>query len=146
VLGRKTKRGFYNYDAEMKAIVAPETPAPDVRPDSVWVSAAEPYGRTALTGLLTKIGAPLESGAKPSAKALCLVTPFGDDTTTCAVEQGLDPRRTVAVDTLFPLSKRRTIMPTPLTAMRRMACSLATACRSRCAATAPALLRSGSWR
>jgi 3-hydroxybutyryl-CoA dehydrogenase len=115
VLGRKTKRGFYNYDAEMKAIVAPETPAPKVRPDSVWVSAAEPYGRTALTGLLTKIGAPLESGAKPSAKALCLVTPFGDDTTTCAVEQGLDPRRTVAVDTLFPLSKRRTIMPTPVT-------------------------------
>jgi 3-hydroxybutyryl-CoA dehydrogenase len=115
VLGRKTKRGFYNYDAEMKAIVAPETPAPDVRPESVWVSAMEPHGHTALTALLKKIGAPLESGAKPGAKALCLVTPFGDDATTCAVEQGLDPKRTVAVDTLFPLSKRRTIMPTPVT-------------------------------
>jgi 3-hydroxybutyryl-CoA dehydrogenase len=31
------------------------------------------------------------------------------------VEQGLDPARTVAVDTLFPLAKRRTIMGTPLT-------------------------------
>src|SRR5450759_2247301 len=72
VLGRKTKRGFYNYDAEMKAIVAPETPAPKVRPDSVWVSAAAPYGRPELTALLNKIGAPLESGAKPSSKALCL--------------------------------------------------------------------------
>src|SRR5450759_5337249 len=72
VLGRKTKRGFYNYDAEMKAIVSPETPAPKVRPGSVWVSAAAPYGRPELTALLNKIGAPLESGAKPSSKALCL--------------------------------------------------------------------------
>ncbi|MDP2707080.1 MAG: 3-hydroxyacyl-CoA dehydrogenase [Burkholderiales bacterium] len=115
VLGRKTRRGFYNYDAEMKAIVPPEAPAPGARPDSVWVSPAEPYGCKALTGLLEKIGAPLESGAKPGAKALCLVTPIGDDATTCAVEQGLDPKRTVAVDTLFPLVKRRTIMGTPLT-------------------------------
>lgn len=115
VLGRKTKRGFYNYDAEMKAIVPPEAPAPSARPDSVWVSAAEPHGHVALTALLGKIGAPLESGAKPGARALCLVTPVGDDATTCAVEQGLDPKRTVAVDTLFPLVKRRTIMGTPLT-------------------------------
>ena len=115
VLGRKTKRGFYNYDAEMKAIVPPEAPAPGARPDSVWVSPAEPYGYKILTELLEKIGAPLESGAKPGAKALCLVTPIGDDATTCAVEQGLDPKRTVAVDTLFPLVKRRTIMGTPLT-------------------------------
>ena len=43
------------------------------------------------------------------------MTPIGDDATTCAVEQGLDPKRTVAVDTLFPLVKRRTIMGTPLT-------------------------------
>lgn len=115
VLGRKTKRGFYDYDAEMKAIVPPEAPAPIARADSVWVSPAEPYGYKALTGLLEKMGAPLESGAKPSAKALCLVTPIGDDATSCAVEQGLDPKRTVAVDTLFPLVKRRTIMGTPLT-------------------------------
>ncbi|MEK7230449.1 MAG: 3-hydroxyacyl-CoA dehydrogenase, partial [Pseudomonadota bacterium] len=115
VLGRKTRRGFYNYDAEMKAIVPPEAPAPSARPESVWVSPAEPYGCKTLTGLLEKIGAPLESGAKPGAKALCLVTPIGDDATTCAVEQGLDPKRTVAVDTLFPLVKRRTIMGTPLT-------------------------------
>jgi 3-hydroxybutyryl-CoA dehydrogenase len=31
------------------------------------------------------------------------------------VEEGLDPKRTVAVDTLFPMVKRRTIMGTPLT-------------------------------
>ena len=115
VLGRKTKKGFYNYDADMKPIVAPEADAPSALPDSVWVSAAEPEGYAALTAVLKKMSAPLETGARASERALCLVTPIGDDATTCAVEQGLDPKRTVAVDTLFPLVKRRTIMGTPLT-------------------------------
>jgi 3-hydroxybutyryl-CoA dehydrogenase len=115
VLGRKTKKGFYDYDAEMKPIVVPEAAAPSARPASVWVSTAEPHGHAELTELLKKLGAPLETGAKPGAKALCLVTPIGDDATTSAVEQGLDPKRTVAVDTLFPLAKRRTIMATPIT-------------------------------
>ena len=43
------------------------------------------------------------------------MTPIGEDATTCAVDQGLDPKRTVAVDTLFPMVKRRTIMGTPVT-------------------------------
>jgi len=115
VLGRKTKKGFYNYDAEMKSVVAPELPAPAARPASVWVSKAEPQGHEALTALLTKLGANVETGAKPSTQALILVTPVGKDATTCAVEEGLDPKRTVAVDTLFPMVKRRTIMGTPLT-------------------------------
>ena len=115
VLGRKSKKGFYDYDAEMKPIVAPEPAAPTAKPDSVWVSKAEPQGHEALTALLTKLGANIESGAKPSAKALILVTPVGKDATSCAVEEGLDPKRTVAVDTLFPMVKRRTIMGTPLT-------------------------------
>jgi 3-hydroxybutyryl-CoA dehydrogenase len=116
VLGRKTKKGFYEYDAEMKPIVAPETAAPATRPASVWVSPAESSGHAALTELLKKLGAPAETGARPGAAALILVTPLGEDATTCAVEQGLDPMRTVAVDTLFPLVKRRTIMGTPVTA------------------------------
>ncbi len=115
VLGRKTKKGFYDYDAEMKPIVAPEAAAPAARPQSVWVSPAETSGHAVLSDLLKKFGAPLETGARPSAAALILVTPLGEDATTCAVEQGLDPKRTVAVDTLFPLAKRRTIMGTPVT-------------------------------
>lgn len=115
VLGRKSKKGFYNYDAEMKPVVAPESAAPTAKPASVWVSKTEPQGHEALTALLTKLGANIETGAKPSAKALILVTPIGKDATSCAVEEGLDPKRTVAVDTLFPMVKRRTIMATPLT-------------------------------
>ena len=115
VLGRKTKNGFYKYDADMKPTVPAEAPAPSARPDSVWISKADDKGHAVLSELLSKLGANVESGAKPSAKALCLVTPVGDDATHTAIEQGLDPKRTVAVDTLFPMVKRRTIMTTAVT-------------------------------
>ncbi len=115
VLGRKSKKGFYEYDKDMKAIVAPEAPAPSARPDSVWVSTVEAAGSAKLIELLSKLGTSVETGAKPSAKALILVTPIGEDATTAATSQGLDPKRTMAVDTLFPMVKRRTIMTTPLT-------------------------------
>jgi 3-hydroxybutyryl-CoA dehydrogenase len=115
VLGRKTKKGFYDYDAEMKAIVPPEPPVPSALPAAVWVSRADEQGHAALTALLSKLGAPLETGATPTPKALILVTPIGEDATTCATEEGLDAKRTVGVDTLFPLVKRRTMMCTPIT-------------------------------
>jgi 3-hydroxybutyryl-CoA dehydrogenase len=115
VLGRKTKKGFYDYDAEMKPVIPPEPPAPKAMPASVWVSPADKRGHGVLIEWLRKMGAPLENVESPSAKALILVTPVGDDATTCATEQGLDARRTMAVDTLFPMVKRRTIMPTPIT-------------------------------
>jgi 3-hydroxybutyryl-CoA dehydrogenase len=115
VLGRKSKKGFYDYDADMKPIVPPEPAAPAAYPGNVWVSPAEARGHAALTALLRKLGASIETGPRPSASALILVTPVGDDATSCAVDQELDPKRTVAVDTLFPLVKRRTMMGTPIT-------------------------------
>jgi 3-hydroxybutyryl-CoA dehydrogenase len=115
ILGRKSKKGFYDYDAEMKAIVPPEKAAPSARPESVWVSPAEAQGHKAITELLSKLGANVETGKQPTTKALIVVTPIGDDATTCAVDQGLDPKRTVAIDTMFPLVKRRTVMTTPVT-------------------------------
>ena len=115
VLGRKTKKGFYAYDDQMKASQPPETPAPATRPESVWVCPAEATSAAQLKELLSRLGANIEQGARPSATALILVTPIGEDATTVAVAQGLDPKRVVAVDTLFPLVKRRTIMTTPLT-------------------------------
>jgi 3-hydroxybutyryl-CoA dehydrogenase len=115
ILGRKSGKGFYAYDRDMKPVVPPEPPAPTARPRSVWVSPAEPRGHAALSELLAALGMPPEGGSAPSREALILVTPLGEDATHTAVELGLDPRRTVAVDTLFPLDKRRTIMGTVVT-------------------------------
>src|SRR4030095_4062751 len=66
VLGRKTKKGFYEYDAEMKAVVPPGPPVPSASPAAGWVSQVDEQGHAALTALLSKLGAPLESGAAPT--------------------------------------------------------------------------------
>ena len=107
LLGRKTGRGWYAYSKDGTAEpVADEVPPGTPKPQSVW---AVPE----LKELLAKLEARM--AAKPEAATLCLVAPLGKDATTSALELGLDPRRTVAVDPLFGFSKRRTIMPTPAT-------------------------------
>ncbi len=116
LLGRKTHEGFYRYpDGRMESV--PEAVAPPDRPASVWVSRTEPEAAGMLLAFLRALPEPptIETDPAPSAGALCVVTPLGDDATTSATEQGLDARRTVAVDTLLPLKRRITVMATPLT-------------------------------
>lgn len=115
MLGRKTKRGFYDYSEQKNAAPAAETKSGSSASVPVWVSQFEPEQADKLIALLKTLNVKIEDGAKPSSAALCLVTPLGDDATHSAVEQGLDARRVIAVDTLFDLGKRRTMMPTPVT-------------------------------
>ncbi len=112
LLGRKSGRGFYAY-ADGKPEQIAEPPAPPERPARVWVSRAG-LGLQ-LAGLLERLGAPIESAVTPGAQSLCLVAPLGGDATTAALAEGLDAARTLAVDCLLPLDKRRTLMTTPLT-------------------------------
>jgi len=112
LLGRKSGRGFYSH-AGGKQEDIPEPEAPNARPESVWVSPLELGGK--LVELLRPLGAHLDRGARPAASSLCLVAPLGYDATTAAIDEELDPARTVAVDCLFPTDKRRTLMTTPLT-------------------------------
>jgi 3-hydroxybutyryl-CoA dehydrogenase len=116
LLGRKSGEGFYRY-ADGKKQVRPSTSVPAARPTSAWISAAHPRGHAAVVALLESMGIQPERGAKPSEQALIVVTPIGLDATTCAIEEVLDARRVVAVDTLLPLdaTKRRTLMTTPAT-------------------------------
>jgi 3-hydroxybutyryl-CoA dehydrogenase len=114
LLGRKTLHGFYRYE-DNKPVTLPTEPPPTARPKSIWVSSGNREGHTAITALLKSLDAPLEGGARPSGEALCVTTPFGIDATTSAVAENLDPARTVAVDTLLPLDRRRTLMVTPVT-------------------------------
>jgi 3-hydroxybutyryl-CoA dehydrogenase len=104
LLGRKTGRGWYAYRKDGTAEPVAEPPAPRARPDSVW---AVPE----LKELLGRLGARVES----SNNSICFVAPLGKDATTTALELGLDPARTVAVDPLFGFAKRRTLMTTPVT-------------------------------
>ena len=107
MLGRKTGRGWYEYGkdgaAEQTAGAAGARHKP---PNAVW---AVPE----LKELLVELGARPE--LKPTPDAVCFVAPLGADATTTALEHGLDPERTVAVDPLFGFSKRRTLMKTPVT-------------------------------
>ena len=114
LLGRKVGRGFYTYK-DGKQVAVPEPVLPQGKPMPVWIDAAEVGWRDALRGLVKSAGWPLEQGERPGADALCLVAPLGDDATTAALARGLDARRTVAVDMLFGLSGRRSVMTTPVT-------------------------------
>jgi 3-hydroxybutyryl-CoA dehydrogenase len=68
-----------------------------------------------LIELLSRSGVMVESGDKPGAEALIVVTPVGYDLTTAIAELQLDGARTVAVDVLFGLDGPRTLMVTPAT-------------------------------
>jgi 3-hydroxybutyryl-CoA dehydrogenase len=116
LLGRKTGEGFYRYE-DGKQQVPAEAPAPSTLPPRVWVSRRYPEARAAVAALAARAGVPLDDGATPAPDALIVVTPYGHDATSAAVDEALDARRVVAVDTLFPLAdaRRRTLMTTPAT-------------------------------
>ncbi len=124
LLGRKTGRGFYTYK-DGKPVVRPVPAAPRGVLPPIWISESDPDWHDALVALVKKLGGKIDTG-KPKPNALCLVTPLGEDATTSAIGQELDPERVVAVEMLFGLDKRRTLMTTPVTkpAMRDAAHAL----------------------
>jgi len=124
LFGRKSgDRGFYRYSGGKAETIA-ETPVPPPVDVPVWVS-REGLG-AALVDLVAKLEPRARSDTRPEDRALCLVAPLGKDATTAALAEGLDPARTVAVDCLTGIAKRRTIMTTPVTspAMRDAAHAL----------------------
>jgi 3-hydroxybutyryl-CoA dehydrogenase len=114
VLGRKSGRGFYDYAAATAATVTPP-PVGTVAAQRVWVGHGEPQARAAVVELIANLGAGVDAGPAPAADALCVVMPLGRDATTAALDQKLDPVRTIALDTLFALGRHRTLMTTPVT-------------------------------
>jgi 3-hydroxybutyryl-CoA dehydrogenase len=101
LLGRKTGRGWYVYGEDGRAQPVAEKPVPGGKPRPVW---AVPELKEIVRG-----------EAKPGPDCVCFVAPLGKDATTTALELGLDPAHTVAVDPLFGFAKRRTLMTTPVT-------------------------------
>lgn len=114
LLGIKTGRGFYAYvDRQRQPIAEPTVPLK--RPARVWVSQAIPEWGDAVCDLLASFGANIDMGQFPETDSLCVVTPLGTDATTECLAQGLEAEHTVAIDCLFPLDRRRTVMTTPVT-------------------------------
>jgi len=114
LLGRKSGEGYYRY-VDGRAVALPELPVPTARPASVWVSAAEPVFAARARELLAALGIVPESGERPSAEALCIVTPLGEDVSHCCARESLDATRTVGLDLLFSNERHRSLMLSPLT-------------------------------
>ena len=113
LLGRKSNgRGFYAY-VNGAAQPMPVAAVPDVAVPKVWVAAHGLHDDLATTA--ARLGASLDRGDRPGPDSLILVAPLGRDATTAAIAERVDPTRTVAVDALFGLTKRRTLMTTPAT-------------------------------
>ena len=79
------------------------------------MSQAIPEWGRAVAELVLSTGGTLDPGQRPAEDSQCIVTPLGQDATTLCLSHGLDDARTVAIDCLFSLAKRRTLMTTPLT-------------------------------
>ncbi|MDA0653074.1 MAG: 3-hydroxyacyl-CoA dehydrogenase family protein, partial [Proteobacteria bacterium] len=103
---------FYVYE-DNKKVTPPAPPAPTDLPDAVWISNAEPAGRAMLLQALAGT-VEIDDGKKPSTRSVCLFTPLGKDTTGSAVAENIEAERCFAVDTLFGLDGRRTLMKTPV--------------------------------
>jgi 3-hydroxybutyryl-CoA dehydrogenase len=125
-LGKKVGHGFYRYGADGKKEAIAEAEQPTAKPGSVWLSQERPELAERIAVLIAAAGIPQESGDRPSESALCVVTPLGEDATTCCVRENLDARRTVGVEALFDASRRRVVMTTPATDAQylAMACGL----------------------
>jgi 3-hydroxybutyryl-CoA dehydrogenase len=113
LLGRKSKRGFYNYEGT-PAKEKPTVPVvPSAKPAAAWVANGD--GGAELAEWLKEAGVKVQVAGPPAAGIPCFVTPFGEDASSVAVRLELDPARIVAVDMLGCFSGRRTLMKTPLT-------------------------------
>jgi 3-hydroxybutyryl-CoA dehydrogenase len=123
LLGRKSKQGFYNYDGPPAAAAPTVKVAPQPVPASAWV--ADEDGGRELAEWLTNAGVKTQVGGTPDARALCCVTPFGEDATGAIVRLKLDPARSVAVDMLGGFKGRRTLMKTPLTSPETLGAAVA---------------------
>ena len=110
LFGRKSGKGFYEYRDGKKVTGTPK-PAPKKLPERVWLA---PDARSSL-GKLVEGVCEIDAGAKPDARSVCLFAPVGNDATSCAIEAGIEAERTLAIDPLFGLESRRTLMTTPLT-------------------------------
>ncbi|TDB94456.1 3-hydroxyacyl-CoA dehydrogenase [Actinomadura sp. 7K534] len=107
--GRKTGEGFYKYVDGAKQ-EPPEVTAPDVEARPIWVHGDV---REELGALLSTSGAEVESGERPSGRAVVLVAPLGRSTVETAIAEDLPVERTLGVDPFGGFFTRLTVAVHP---------------------------------
>ncbi|WP_229707729.1 3-hydroxyacyl-CoA dehydrogenase [Tistrella bauzanensis] len=119
LLGRKTGAGFYVYE-NGRARIEPD-PEPDPRAGAavdapIWVGpAADPRWRGEVQTLVAQAGLQVDAGARPQPSSIALLLPLGQDCTGAALAHDVDPRRAMALDPMFGVGRRLTLMTSPAT-------------------------------
>lgn len=113
LFGRKSRAGWYAYDDDGKVVPAAPTGPPPI-PDrlKLWIDFAA-QDHDGIVELACRAGVVCVDA--PAEASLCVVQPWGQDASSYCVAHDLDPARTVALDPLPGLAKRRTIMLTAVT-------------------------------
>lgn len=112
LFGRKTGQGWYVYQDGQKQLSALQA-TPELKQGlRVWVEPGAQH-MLELTERIKQSGATLVSAS--SEAELCIVQPWGQDATHTALQLGLDPTLTVALEPLISFDRRRTLMLTAVT-------------------------------
>ncbi len=110
--GRKTGEGFYRYENGKPVAKRSVSRAARKSLPPVWIDPTNAARHAKVCRHLAGT-AQVDTGAKPDAGSLAIVMPTGSDATSATLAHGLDPARTIAVDTMFGPAPACTIMTTP---------------------------------
>ncbi|MBC3879079.1 3-hydroxyacyl-CoA dehydrogenase [Undibacterium sp. FT79W] len=110
ILGRKTGRGFYTYPPEP---AAPRLPDNTAWTGKVWLSHENVLALDALTDLFVRSDVIIDENETPSPESICIVSPDGEDVSTCVARLGLDARRTLGIDSLTGCHGHLSLMLNP---------------------------------
>ena len=111
LFGRKRGAGFYRYvDGQQQR--PPDPAPPSVTPPRVWIDPAAGTAASAVRAALAP-DVQLDTGVRPAGESLIVAAPIGADTTAAIAAGGLDARRTVGYDAVFPGRKVQCLFASP---------------------------------
>lgn len=113
LLGRKTGQGFYRYQDGRVVEQAEQSPPQVAITQPFWLDCDDSAMRERIAAVLSAAGVVLEQGDQPSANAICLVTPLGEDASSVIARKRLPPQRSLALETFVGFDTRRVLMRPP---------------------------------